>query len=367
MDEREATKVETAPDGCCHALLFHGPDDPLELCQVELPSQLQPGEALVQVTCCTLCGSDLSTMAGHRHEPTPSILGHEIVGRIEALGNEALIDLRGRTVRVGDRVVWSVIVACQECRFCRRGLPQKCVALRKYGHHRQDETWRLSGGLAEKCHLLRGTQMVVVDPSLSDTVLAPASCATATAAAAIRTAGNLAAARVLIFGAGMLGLTAAAMAATQGAEAVTLCDPSSSRLSWGARFGAQRSILWDQLVHRPSPELDLFDCILEMSGSAAAVQAALDCAEKGASIVLVGSVRPTPPVELYPEQLIRRSLSLHGVHNYRPEDLLAAVQFLEQSADRFPFAEVVSAGTNLRQLNSELTRPQTSLRMAVHP
>ncbi|MCA9161018.1 MAG: alcohol dehydrogenase catalytic domain-containing protein, partial [Planctomycetales bacterium] len=160
------------------AVIFHGADQSLELRQIALPETLLLGEALVRVTCCTLCGSDLSTLAGHRQEPTPCILGHEIVGRITRLGNvtatscdvrlRPMVDLRGQVVQVGDRVVWSVAANCDQCRPCLRGVPQKCTHLMKYGHQRVDFPWQLSGGLSEYCHLVRGTKVVVVGDHVPD-------------------------------------------------------------------------------------------------------------------------------------------------------------------------------------------------------
>jgi D-arabinose 1-dehydrogenase-like Zn-dependent alcohol dehydrogenase len=60
------------------ASVFVAPKRPLELRSFPRP-RLAPGETLVQVTCCTLCGSDLHTYLGNRPGPAPSILGHEAV------------------------------------------------------------------------------------------------------------------------------------------------------------------------------------------------------------------------------------------------------------------------------------------------
>ena len=350
----------------CLAAVFHGAAAGCELQQVDLPASLKVGEALVKVTCCTLCGSDWSTMDGHRQEPTPCILGHEITGVVQQLGPGEILDLRGRPVRLGDRVVWSVIVACQQCDYCVRDLPQKCRYLHKYGHARLAADWRLSGGLAEYCHLLSKTQIVVVDSPVPDRVLAPASCATATAAAALRTAGTISGRRVLVVGAGLLGLTACAMARVHGATHITLCDIVPQRIVPGKQFGADECICTDQLA---GDARRLFDVILEMSGSVHALQTALATADIGAQLVLVGAVRPTPPVELYPEQMIRRLWSLHGVHNYRPHDLLAGVEFLEQHGNRFPFAEVIAAGGRLSDLPRTLqtTPAERPIRVAICP
>lgn len=354
------------------AAVFFTAGQPLELCELALPQSLAAGEMLVRITCCTLCGSDLSTLDGHRQEPTPCILGHEIVGVIEALGSDAVHDLRGRAASLGDRVVWSVSASCDNCRNCQRGLPQKCRSLRKYGHHRLSDDWQFSGGLAEHCHLIRGTKFVIVnqqlpDEQLSDEVACLASCAIATVAAALRTAGDLRGARVLVIGAGLLGLTASAMANQLGAESVVVCDMQPQRLEFAKRFAADRTLTPTELLSQL--ETSKFDIVLEMSGNHTAVQTALAAADTGAAVVLVGSVRPTPPIELFPERVVRQVLSLHGVHNYRPEDLLTAVDFLQGSGRHFPFAECVSQHYSLADINQAVSSPSRgqAIRIAIKP
>ncbi len=349
------------------AAIFLGPKLPLELRQITLPNTLGAGEVLVRITCCTLCGSDLSTLLGHRKEPTPCILGHEILGTVAAIGPERMVDLRGRVLKLGDRIVWSVAASCDRCRNCLRGMPQKCTFLKKYGHQQLSNEWQLSGGLAEYCHLMPGTKLLVVDSQLTDATLCPASCATSTVAAAFRTANCQPGPRVLILGAGLLGLTAAAMAQEQGAELVTVCDTSCTRLELAERFGADATILWDDFDTRSdSPKYDL---VFEMSGDVRAVEAALRVAAVGASVLLVGSVRPTPLVEFKPESLVRRMLSIHGIHNYRPADLVNAVDFLDIAAGKYPFSEIVSLEFALANVNSVLSHPglKNAIRIAIKP
>lgn len=346
----------------------------LELKHLPLPSRLKPGELLARVKCCTLCGSDFATLAGKRVEPAPCVLGHEIVGEVALLPSTAIVDLRGRSVQVGDRVVWSVAANCDECRNCKRGYPQKCETLRKYGHSRLQPDWQLSGGLAEFCHLVRGTKLLVVNEPIADEVLCPASCATATVAAALRSSGELHSARVLIFGAGLLGLTASAMCRSAGAQSITVCDLSTSRLRLASRFGATATLRWDQSLpddqqFAQAESAAKFDVVLEMSGSLAAMQAAVQRADIGAKVVLVGAVHPTEKLSLDPESLVRRLITIHGVHNYQPADLLTAVDFLLASSDVFPFSEIVQQRFPLAEVQraTEPSVQATSVRIAIVP
>jgi alcohol dehydrogenase len=343
------------------AALFDGPGSPFRLAEVARPA-LRFGEALVRVSACTVCGSDLHTVAGRRTEKTPSVLGHEAVGVVEEVSGD-LRAATGEPVCAGDRVVWAVAVSCGACFFCARGLPQKCDSLRKYGHEAATPECGPVGGLATHCHLLRGTAVVTVPAGLPDAVAAPAGCATATVAAVLRAVGVLDGPSgglvpptrrevVVVFGLGMLGLTACAWLDAVGATVVA-CDVTDTRLARAARFGARH-------LARPDALTDLVgsltngrgaDAALELSGSAQAAAEALDVLRVGGAAVWAGTVAPTGPIPVNPETVVRRCLTLSGVHNYRPTDLTAAVAFLAANHAHYPFAELVARRFPLAEVN----------------
>ena len=104
------------------AIVFHGKHQ-LALEDVPEP-KLAPGEVLVQVAACGICGSDLHGYEGHsprRDRSVPLIMGHEFTGRVAALGSEVTGDLA-----VGERVVVHPQISCGRCRACRAGLTNIC-------------------------------------------------------------------------------------------------------------------------------------------------------------------------------------------------------------------------------------------------
>ena len=158
--------------------VFSAVGSPIQLMEFD-PPVLSSGEVFVRVNCCTLCGSDLHSIGGKRSVPMPSILGHEICGTVAELSStEAATDVDGTPLRLGDRIVWSVAASCGNCERCLHGMPQKCHHLHKYGHSAIRDGYVLSGGLAEGCHLLKGSAIVKVPSGLSDSIAATASCAT---------------------------------------------------------------------------------------------------------------------------------------------------------------------------------------------
>lgn len=357
------------------AMLFTGAGQPLEPRRFPLPT-LAPGEVLVDVTCCTLCGSDVHTFEGRRKVDCPTVLGHEIIGRVAMLGPGDLVcDQAGKALRVGDRITWSVAASCGSCFFCRHEIPQKCERLFKYGHQVIDEVHPLSGGLAEQCHLNAQTAIVKIPEALSDEVACPANCATATVAAALRTAGEVTDNVVLVQGAGMLGLVACAMARDSGAREVIACDVNANRLAMAERFGATRLVdvsaagtRLKEVIHDVTDGRGV-DVALELSGAPVAIEQGVELLRIGGRYVLIGAVFPNRPVTVSAETIVRRLLRIEGVHNYRPDDLATAVEFLTTTATQYPFAELVGARFPLMKAEEAFRRAATGamFRVAVVP
>ncbi len=358
----------------CRAAFFVAPGRPLELRDVPV-TRAGPHEALVRIECCTICGSDLHTISGGRESPAPSILGHEALGTIVELGDPPLSDIHDAPLALGDRVTWSPVVSCGVCDRCRSRLPQKCRALFKYGHAISSGPGMLNGGLAELIHLRAGSAVLKLAADAPRDVFTPVNCATATVAAAYRAAGPISGQRVLIFGSGMLGLTAAAFAKSAHAQSVTICDPNPLRLARAKKFGADRLIEWQSDVDglrqqlSQSTDSEWFDRILDFSGSPAAVEASWQLADVGASVIFAGSVLPTAPIRLDPETVVRRLLTIRGVHNYVPDDLQTAAEFLQANHNRFPFAELVEQTFPLSRIHDAIQAAlrDRPVRVAVHP
>ncbi len=342
--------------------------------------RLSPGEALVEVELATICGSDVNTVLGAQPAAAPLVLGHEQVGRVVAVGDGA-VRSDGSLLELGDRVVWSVTVSCGSCDRCLRGLTQKCRSLAKYGHERVHRGWELSGGFATHVQLRAGTTIVRVTEQLPALVAAPASCATATAVAALDAASTrvrLDGAGVLVTGAGMIGLTLTALAIEAGA-AVIASEPDPARRAFAARLGAipvdpgargsspeRLEAALDVLAARGIPEVLIS---IEASGAASAAHTAVRTLGIGGIAVLLGSVTPGPEVAVDPETIVRRLITITGVHNYTPDQLVRAVAFLERSWHGLPLDELIGTTHALADLDAALAEAATGehVRVGVAP
>lgn len=329
------------------AAVFHGAGEPLQFEEFELPSRPAPGELLCRVRMSTICGSDLHTIHGRRQEPTPLVLGHEIIGEVEQLGDGIDRDGYGQPLRVGDRVSWSIAASCGACFYCDHALPQKCDDLRKYGHLSSVESPSLTGGFAEHVVILPGTAVFKVPDRLTDAIAAPANCALATVVHGITAIGLTQGETVLIQGAGLLGLNLCALACERGAESVIVVDRSAARLELAKKFGAHHVLDASELAHESlvGAVRDLTsgrgaDVAFEVCGAKEAIPVGLDALRIGGRY-LITMVTPGNAVELDGNTLTRRCLTLHGIHNYTGEHLGEALRFLESVAEHYPYDEIV--------------------------
>jgi alcohol dehydrogenase len=353
------------------AVVYAGVPGQLALQEIPRPEP-SSGEILVRVIGCTLCGSDLHTFEGRRQVPTPTVLGHEIAGEIVALGPDApRCDLANQELRCGSRITWSLVASCCQCFFCQHDLPQKCVKAVKYGHEPLHPGRELLGGLAEHCLLVPGTSIVRLPDDFPLEVACPANCATATAAAALEAAGEIEGTRVLVLGAGLLGLTVCAMASARHAAEVICVEVNSERRARARLFGATHAIAPEELINVAGglTQNRGVDVLVELTGSPAALETAWPVVRMGGTFVLVGSVFPARPVALPLEQIVRRHLILRGIHNYRPRHLLAAVQFASQYHRDFPFAELVAEWHTLASVENAMrsARNPSRIRVGIRP
>lgn len=328
-------------------MVWHG-DDRFVPTVMPLP-QLAPREAIVRITAATICQSDRHTVTGRRTSPMPSVLGHEGVGVIQE--NNGAVDVHGEALQVGDRVVWSVISHCGRCDRCRRGLTSKCRVLKKTGHELFDEVWPLSGTYSTHMVLRAGQAVVKIAEHVPDAVASTAACAGATVMAAVEAAGasmnragSMSGQRVLINGAGMLGVFAVGAAKRLGAESVEARDIDQSRLDIASGWGADDAVLAGE--EPPCP----VDVAMEFSGHPAGVRTVFDALRIGGTAVLAGSVSPGPSVPVDPEWLVRGWRTITGVHNYEPRHLAQAVDFLEKYAAELPWDGILGESIAFDQL-----------------
>ncbi len=361
--------------------VFTGPGEPFASRQLEFDesAELGQGEVLVRIDLATICGSDIHTIDGKRQEETPSVLGHEAVGTVIANNGRAGLP-------VGTRATWTIADSCGECAACvEHDLPQKCEHLFKYGHAALSNGSGLNGCYASHVVLRAGTHIVPLPDEVTDAVGAPANCALATMVHAVelwrshRSSSSLAATgadsaprNVLVQGGGLLGIYACALLAECGAPMVFCVEVDENRFALIEQFGgtpidgtdAQRAT--EEILQRCPTGVD---AAFEVAGSKQLLPQGVHALRVGGFYGWVGLVHPDSAIDVTAELVIRKCLTLRGVHNYRPIDLDEAVAFLARNIDRLPFASLVSPPIALGDLEEavELSRQRRFMRIALVP
>ncbi len=355
----------------CRAAVFEGVGQPLRIDSVPLVSS-PAGHILGKVRMATICGSDLHTFTGRRTEPIPLVLGHEVVAEVATLGKGVNRSSTGKPLKVGDRISFTIMASCGKCSNCRTGLPQKCESLFKYGHTSLSDGPGLNGGFAEYICLRPGTGVFHVPPGLSDKEVCPANCALATVINGLETIGVQPEERILIQGAGLLGLYTAALVKEGGASEVVVTDIDDSRLQMARRFKADevlnvQGMNDDEIIHTLGRSR--FDCVVEVSGDPAVVSSGLELLGLRGRYLIIGLVCAGSHFTVDGNTITRNYLTIKGIHNYAQRHLAEALDFLKKTKSSFPYEGLISRILPLAEIQAafELALDRHGIRVAVTP
>ncbi len=264
-----------------------------------------PGQVLVHVAFCGVCGSDLprTFVKGTYHFPT--IIGHEFAGTVAACG-EGVDDLAP-----GDRVVVFPLLWCGRCSACEQGRYAQCLNYDYLGS-------RSDGGFAEFVVAPRRNLLVV--PSHVPLAVAAMTEPAAVALHAVRKGGEMAGRSVAVFGAGPIGVMVAQWAQALGAAQVAIFDIVTEKLDLARQLGF--TLAYDSRQVDPVKTVaaltggeGAYLCV-EGAGVPPTTLQALAAARRGGSVVLLGNPAGdvTLPASLI-SQLLRREVTIQGTWN----------------------------------------------------
>ncbi|WP_156761003.1 NAD(P)-dependent alcohol dehydrogenase [Microbacterium karelineae] len=266
---------------------------------VAVPS-LEPDQVLVRVSAVGVCGSDVHYYEHGRIGPFvvdgPLILGHELSGRIEAVGHD--VD----PARIGERVAIEPQRPCRRCGQCRAGRYNLCPRMEFFA------TPPVDGAFAELIAIQSDFAFAIPD-AVSDEAAAlmePLSVGIWTCRRADVGPGS----RVLVAGAGPIGVILAQTARAFGASEVIVTDIDAGRRELAGRFGATRVV--DPLTDSVEG-LDV-DAFIDATGAPAAVRSGILAVRPAGRVILVGL--GADDVELPVSFLRNREIWLSGVFRY---------------------------------------------------
>jgi L-iditol 2-dehydrogenase len=301
----------------------------LAVAEVERPEP-GPGEILVRVTACGLCGTDLKMVQGKFQErgwppSLPFVMGHEWGGTVAEIGT----GVTRTDLQVGDRVVGENHIGCRACSNCRTGRYNLCIQSGKtefklYGH-------TAPGALAE--YAARPEVMLhKISDAISDAAGALVNQGSLTVHAMRRVAlqpGSTAA----VFGPGLLGLMSTAVAKAMGAANVIVVG-RGPRLELATRMGADHVVDYEKAdpidaVRELSGGLGV-DSVFECAGNPTVIDQALGVVRRGGKIALLGLTGgKTTPIS--PDKLTLDEIDVLGVRS-SPNAYPIMIKLLESGA-----------------------------------
>jgi threonine dehydrogenase-like Zn-dependent dehydrogenase len=196
--------------------------------ELEIKEMKQPvisaGELLLQVQFAGICGSDLSTYQRKSTIQPLHVMGHEFSGIVKEVGDQS------EGFKPGELVAVNPLIPCGRCLNCRNGSPQRCL-------HKEYVGGQRPGGFAEFTKVPASACFYISDP-VAGALIEPLACGIR----AVRRAGMQLGDKVVIFGAGMIGLFCMKVAELMGASERILIDTNDNRLELGKLWGANHII-----------------------------------------------------------------------------------------------------------------------------
>ncbi|SDE03979.1 zinc-dependent alcohol dehydrogenase [Limimaricola pyoseonensis] len=297
------------------ALVYAGPGQ-AELRDVPRPVA-RPGEALLRMRLCGLCGTDVGIHAGtHPRATAPLVLGHEFVAEIAADTPRFM---------AGQRVVAYPLISCGTCHPCRTGQPHVCASLRLVGIDRD-------GGMAEWL-ALDETVLFPVPDDMDDATAALVE-PLAVALRAVERSGAALTDSAVVVGAGPIGLLTALLLRRAGVSRLFVSDVDPARLELAARMGATPiNVRHDSLLDRvlEATNGDGADVVFECAGAAEAVAEITRIARPGGTICMASIHKAAVPVSLIDVNF--RELTLIGSRVYTREQFRRAVDLARDLAE----------------------------------
>lgn len=288
----------------------------IEVRQVPVPVA-GPDQVVIEISHCGICGTDLHLVLEGYARPD-SILGHEWAGTIVALGDEV------RGWEIGARVVADSDPGCGTCRACRSGRASVCLrrdpvdhlefngAFCRYKTVDASRLLRVPGGLSTRAAALTEPTAIAIH-TVNLTRVTPDD-------------------RVLVTGAGPVGLLITAVLVSRGVHDITVSEPAPGRRRRALAVGAARAIDPETLHRAPmgQPVAEPYTVAFECSGHARAAEAALDQLDYAGTLVFVGTGREMPRINH--NRMIVLELTIIGAYNYDADGFAPALELLASGA-----------------------------------
>lgn len=289
------------------ALVFNGKRD-IRYESFDDPKMERPNGAILKVTSCSICGSDLhmyhgENIGGQDYGGTIEkfCTGHEFIGEVVEVGPDT------HTFKVGDKVLSGGGTGCGHCDICRKGRTLECRRLTAFGISPD-----LQGGQAEYVFVPNADGTLLRCDGFTDEQALLMTDAMATAQFGINRCDIAPDDIVIISGLGPIGLIAIELAYLQGASVVYAIDPVETRRDHAANLGAIALTPGREASSRLKNDTkgEGADCLFEASGASSAIKAAPKFMRIGGTISMIGLPQPGTAIDM--QQILFRNITLRA-------------------------------------------------------
>jgi D-arabinose 1-dehydrogenase-like Zn-dependent alcohol dehydrogenase len=345
------------------AVIYKGLGHPMEIAEYPVTDP-EPGGILIKMRRANICGSDLHIWRGDIDlaslgQPLPVILGHEMVGAVDKLGDGVTTDSAGQPLAEGDRVVYRYFVPCGHCKACLSGDDAACPSANLTVINPCDTPPHFRGAYAEYYYLMPNQTVFKVPDDLTDEVVAAANCALSQVIYGLEKVGLSFGETIAIQGAGGLGIYATAVAKEMGAAKVIIIDGIDERLKMAKEFGADEVIDTRELKLPFERIMKVkmltggwgADVVAELVGSPQVVTEGISMLGNGGRYLELGNINPMKYFEFDPSSLVISSKSIFTFMLYPAEALKKALEFLSRAKHKYPFDKILCPCYPLDQIN----------------
>ncbi len=320
-----------------------------------------PGEVLIQVKACCVCGTDQHIVKGDFTDTVyPVIPGHEFSGTVHGLG-EGVDDLE-----IGDMVSIEPFIACGYCYFCQIGEYNACRNGEVIGMSANKGSLKLDGGFAEYVVVPRKNVYVFKNSSFEEASFLPN---LNTVVSGMKRARFQPGDSILIIGAGTMGLLYVQLAKANGSPLVVITDRAQNRLDLARELGADECVLADENQEETLASLTPygFDVVVEGVGNSKLLEQSMKFVRDRGRIIVFGMAPKDQLAELSPLAINKRNLEIIGSFSAifcgkATRDLIDSgiIKITPLISHRFPLEEFNDA-------LAQAARPEECIRVVVNP
>ncbi len=331
--------------------------------------ELGDDDILVKVEGCGVCGTDVHEWKGDPFGLIPVVLGHEGTGEIIYLGKNIKCDTAGNPLKVGDKLVTSVI-SCGECGICRMhpSHTNLCDKQGVFGLIGHNDVQPLNGWFSDYM-LIRGkgaTYFAVNDLDLQERMLLELATVCVHALDRARSTGLINFnSKVLIQGCGPVGLVQIAVLRAAGVNHIIAVDGTPSRLEMAKRLGAKTTVNFrevPEIKDRVNMVKKLTvgglgaDFAFQCTGAPAAAKDIFEYIRRGGGVCEMGFFVNNGSYEINPHfAMCNKEINLVGSWDYSAEDYPTAMAFLKQAREmNIPIKELITHNFPLDKMNEAM-------------